>query len=160
MFSTQRDISHSALVIPLSTQWIGEKMKRLLLLVVLLLMIGSISAQTSRPTWESVDQRATPAWFSDAKFGIFIHWGTYFRAGVRAGVAGKAGLLRVVLACNDAKGKNNPKANGVQTGTWAFSSESSLAPTTFTRISRPSSRPSCTTPTTGPTSSSAPAPST
>ena len=28
-------------------------------------------------TWESLDSRATPAWFQDAKFGIFIHWGLY-----------------------------------------------------------------------------------
>lgn len=27
--------------------------------------------------WESLDKRPTPAWFSDAKFGIFIHWGVY-----------------------------------------------------------------------------------
>jgi len=28
-------------------------------------------------TWESVDARPTPQWWSDAKFGIFIHWGVY-----------------------------------------------------------------------------------
>ena len=28
-------------------------------------------------TWESLDSRATPDWFQDAKFGIFIHWGLY-----------------------------------------------------------------------------------
>ena len=28
-------------------------------------------------TWESLDSRATPDWFTDAKFGIFIHWGLY-----------------------------------------------------------------------------------
>ena len=27
--------------------------------------------------WESLDKRPCPAWFSDAKFGIFIHWGVY-----------------------------------------------------------------------------------
>lgn len=30
-----------------------------------------------RPDWESLDARKTPAWFSEAKFGIFIHWGVY-----------------------------------------------------------------------------------
>ena len=35
------------------------------------------SAQTYQPTWESVDSRPNPAWFQDAKFGIFIHWGVY-----------------------------------------------------------------------------------
>jgi alpha-L-fucosidase len=28
-------------------------------------------------TWESIDSRPVPAWFEDAKFGIFIHWGLY-----------------------------------------------------------------------------------
>lgn len=27
--------------------------------------------------WKSLDSRVTPAWFKDAKFGIFIHWGLY-----------------------------------------------------------------------------------
>ena len=28
-------------------------------------------------TWESLDSRPSPAWFDEAKFGIFIHWGVY-----------------------------------------------------------------------------------
>ena len=27
--------------------------------------------------WESLEQHQTPAWFNDAKLGIFIHWGVY-----------------------------------------------------------------------------------
>ena len=27
--------------------------------------------------WSSLDQRPLPQWYDDAKFGIFIHWGTY-----------------------------------------------------------------------------------
>ncbi len=27
--------------------------------------------------WASLDQRPTPEWFIDAKFGVFIHWGVY-----------------------------------------------------------------------------------
>ena len=27
------------------------------------------------PKWESLDRRPTPAWWTEAKFGIFIHWG-------------------------------------------------------------------------------------
>ncbi|MEO5952830.1 MAG: alpha-L-fucosidase, partial [Chloroflexia bacterium] len=42
-----------------------------------LLLTATLLAQTYQPTWESVDKRANPAWFSDAKFGIFIHWGVY-----------------------------------------------------------------------------------
>ena len=55
-------------------------MKRLLVFLLVLAPLNAqsyLSAQTYQPTWESVDKRATPAWFSDAKFGIFIHWGVY-----------------------------------------------------------------------------------
>jgi alpha-L-fucosidase len=38
----------------------------------------TLAAQTKyQPTWESVDSRPTPAWYQDARFGIFIHWGVY-----------------------------------------------------------------------------------
>jgi alpha-L-fucosidase len=44
----------------------------------LLLLSAVLSAQTRyQPNWESLDARPTPSWFSDAKFGIFIHWGVY-----------------------------------------------------------------------------------
>ncbi len=29
------------------------------------------------PTWDSVERHTVPAWFQDAKLGIFIHWGLY-----------------------------------------------------------------------------------
>jgi alpha-L-fucosidase len=34
-------------------------------------------AQRYTPDWASIDKRLVPQWFSDAKFGIFIHWGVY-----------------------------------------------------------------------------------
>ncbi|MEO7141944.1 MAG: alpha-L-fucosidase [Bryobacteraceae bacterium] len=43
----------------------------------ILLCAAALSAQTYKPTWESVDSRPIPLWFTDAKFGIFIHWGVY-----------------------------------------------------------------------------------
>ncbi len=30
-----------------------------------------------QPTWESLDSRPVADWYSNAKFGIFIHWGPY-----------------------------------------------------------------------------------
>ncbi len=30
-----------------------------------------------RPDWNSIDRRPTPRWYSEVKFGIFIHWGVY-----------------------------------------------------------------------------------
>lgn len=32
---------------------------------------------TYQPDWASLDSRPMPAWFNQAKFGIFIHWGVY-----------------------------------------------------------------------------------
>lgn len=38
----------------------------------------TIGAQTTyQPTWDSLDKRPTPSWYTDSKFGIFIHWGVY-----------------------------------------------------------------------------------
>ena len=40
--------------------------------------LSNAGAQTRyEPKWESLDQRPAPAWYLDAKFGIFIHWGVY-----------------------------------------------------------------------------------
>lgn len=51
---------------------------RLLVLTLLFASFsGGLVAQPYQSTWESIDQRETPQWWSDAKFGIFIHWGPY-----------------------------------------------------------------------------------
>ena len=42
-----------------------------------LLLPFTLKAQQYKPTWESLDSRPVPAWFENAKFGIFIHWGVY-----------------------------------------------------------------------------------
>ena len=43
-----------------------------------LALLGSAQAQsTYEPNWASLDQRPTPDWYLDAKFGVFIHWGVY-----------------------------------------------------------------------------------
>lgn len=50
-------------------------MKRIL---TALFLLAALCAQTQVfPTWESINQRGYPQWFSDAKLGIFIHWGVY-----------------------------------------------------------------------------------
>ncbi len=51
-------------------------MKGIILLFVILMVVTSLKAQYNE-TWESIDSRPVPAWFEDAKFGIFIHWGVY-----------------------------------------------------------------------------------
>ena len=52
-------------------------MKKILLINVFCLLLICLTAQTYQPTWSSLDQRPTPQWFKDVKFGIFIHWGVY-----------------------------------------------------------------------------------
>ena len=51
-------------------------MKRIVFLFSLALAAVNLSSQVL-PTWESINQRGYPEWFSDAKLGIFIHWGVY-----------------------------------------------------------------------------------
>ena len=51
-------------------------MKKILTLLICFLALSSF-AQKVEPTWESLQQRGYPQWFSDAKLGIFIHWGVY-----------------------------------------------------------------------------------
>eukprot|EP01080_Neovahlkampfia_damariscottae_P001853 gene1853-994_t len=36
-----------------------------------------IRSTTYKAAWTSLSKRKLPTWFSDAKFGIFIHWGIY-----------------------------------------------------------------------------------
>ncbi len=51
---------------------------RLLFVILLLNTQTGIQAQTVyQPNWKSLDSRPTPQWFTNAKFGIFIHWGLY-----------------------------------------------------------------------------------
>jgi alpha-L-fucosidase len=50
--------------------------------IALLMFLFSFSAvqaqqKTYQPTWESLNTRPVPAWYDQAKFGIFIHWGVY-----------------------------------------------------------------------------------
>ncbi len=46
------------------------------ILITMLTVITLLSAgDTIKPTWESINSRPYPKWFSDAKLGIFIHWG-------------------------------------------------------------------------------------
>ena len=52
-------------------------MKRYLLMAALMLQVTISSGQQYEPTWESLSKRPIPQWFTDAKFGIFIHWGLY-----------------------------------------------------------------------------------
>lgn len=51
-------------------------LKRSLLFFLLFTSLVLLSQQYET-NWESLDSRPCPQWFTDAKFGIFIHWGVY-----------------------------------------------------------------------------------
>jgi alpha-L-fucosidase len=103
-------------------------MKRLLVFLLVLTPLKAqsylsaqtnLSAQSYQPTWESVDKRATPGWFGDAKFGIFIHWGVYSVPAYAPVIPGKLAYAEWYWH-QMTEGRDNPKANGVETGTWAY----------------------------------------
>lgn len=53
-------------------------MKIIFLSIILCLSTLYLAAQpTYTSDWKSIDRRPVPAWFENAKFGIFIHWGLY-----------------------------------------------------------------------------------
>ena len=55
-----------------------KKAGSLLLGVIVISMAICLSNQQKyEAKWELIDNRPIPQWFSDSKFGIFIHWGVY-----------------------------------------------------------------------------------
>src|SRR5689334_23617950 len=94
-------------------------MKARLFLFSLLLSVTPLLAQHYQATWESVDQRSTPPWFSDAKFGIFIHWGTYSVPAYAPVIPGKLAYAEWYWHALT-NGRSNPKADELEKGTWAF----------------------------------------
>ena len=83
------------------------------------LALTALQAQTYQPTWDSIDKRPTPAWFTDAKFGIFIHWGVYSVPSYAPVIPGKLAYAEWYWNAMTA-GKDDPKASAIQTGTWAY----------------------------------------
>jgi alpha-L-fucosidase len=45
-------------------------------LVGLILVSTPVESQY-QPTWDSIDSRPLPAWYDEAKIGIFLHWGVF-----------------------------------------------------------------------------------
>jgi len=41
------------------------------------LLFCSLASAQYQPKWNSLDARPLPAWYDQAKFGIFIHWGVF-----------------------------------------------------------------------------------
>ena len=81
-------------------------------LFLLILPVGLLAqAVHYESNWESLDKRATPSWYDDAKFGIFIHWGVY-SVPAFADPHSKVGDSYAEWYWNHMQDKNGP--------TWAF----------------------------------------
>ena len=45
--------------------------------VLVLVTLLNVACATYQPTWNSLDSRDNPAWYTQSRFGIKIHWGPY-----------------------------------------------------------------------------------
>ena len=66
---------HCRLVIAFLTLYIVT-MKSIFVVVIFIPYLISIEAKKYTPDWPSLDSRPLPDWYDDAKFGIFMHFGT------------------------------------------------------------------------------------
>jgi alpha-L-fucosidase len=94
-------------------------MKRLVFVLLLVGAAAGLAAQTYQATWDSIDKRPTPGWFTDAKFGIFIHWGVYSVPAYAPVLPGKLAYAEWYWNAMT-RGRSDPKADAIQTGTWAY----------------------------------------
>jgi alpha-L-fucosidase len=94
-------------------------MRALTLSTVLTSFAVLAGAQPYQPTWESVDKRPTPAWFTEARFGIFIHWGTYSVPAYAPVIPGKLAYAEWYWDALT-NGKTSKDATPIQKGTWEY----------------------------------------
>ena len=52
-------------------------MRKLIIILLIFPVLLFIAQSQYQPNWESLDSRQLPAWYDEAKFGIFIHWGVF-----------------------------------------------------------------------------------
>ena len=52
-----------------------------MILLSTIFLLSPVTAQYS-PDWPSLDSRPLPAWYDEAKVGVFMHWGPYSVPGV------------------------------------------------------------------------------
>jgi alpha-L-fucosidase len=81
-----------------------------------LLFASLLGAQTYQANWDSLDRRPIPAWFTDAKFGIFIHWGVYSVPAYAPVIPGK--LAYAEWYWHAITEGQKPSAGPVDAGSW------------------------------------------
>ena len=106
--------------------------------------LRALSAQTYQPNWESLDRRPIPAWFTDAKFGIFIHWGVYSVPAYAPVIPGK--LAYAEWYWHAITEGQKPNAGPVDAGSWEYAQEALWRRLPLRRTSLRSFTPSSSTP--------------
>jgi alpha-L-fucosidase len=81
-----------------------------------LLFASLLGAQTYQASWDSIDRRPIPAWFTDARFGIFIHWGVYSVPAYAPVIPGK--LAYAEWYWHAITEGQKPNAGPVDAGSW------------------------------------------
>ena len=54
-----------------------SRLATLILLLTLSPAVLQAQSGTVQPNWQSINQRPYPQWFTEARLGIFVHWGLY-----------------------------------------------------------------------------------
>jgi alpha-L-fucosidase len=88
------------------------------LLPLSLLAAALLGAQTYQPTWESLDSRPIPSWFTEARFGIIIHWGVYSVPAYAPVLPGK--LAYAEWYWHAITEGQKPGADPLDAGSWAY----------------------------------------
>ena len=71
-------------------------------------------------TWDAIDRRPTPEWYTASKFGIFIHWGVYSVPAYAAGeYQGSESVRGVVLELAGGR-EEGDRSHGPGALTWDF----------------------------------------
>lgn len=80
----------------------------------------TMPAARYQPNWESIDARPSPAWYSEAKFGIFIHWGVYSVPAYAAVNVKDENPYAEWYWNSLTSGMDSPAPSGNGAATWAF----------------------------------------
>lgn len=80
----------------ISSNKINNVMRKIILYFIFLTFIFPSAKAQYQPSWQSLDTRETPSWWTDAKFGIFIHWGGIFGSGLCAYGRGRWRLRKIL----------------------------------------------------------------
>jgi alpha-L-fucosidase len=96
-----------------------QERKQMKYFLMIALFLSCAHAQTYQSSWDSLDKRPTPQWYTESKFGIFIHWGVYSVPAYAPVIPGKLAYSEWYWK-QMVEGRDNPKANEIETGTWAF----------------------------------------